>query len=419
MINNNFLTRERIKPFCCVLVLIIFCSNTLNSQIFLQAKLLFAIYMLISLTVLWFFGKMKIKKQEVRVVLFLVGCIMLSMIINLDFNNFNGNIIVAAQVVSAFVFAQSINRKKFWGYYRDAMLLISAYSLILNYVFPIFSLEKVFPVISNKLNVQFYYSVISVKIKSYGYFEARNYGIFSEPAVFVFFIFCALYIDYCSEKEVTKKIAAAVVLVLAMFSTFSPVGILTAIFFLALYLNEIHKATCPAYIKIGIVALIFFGVFFIFSTDVVNSGVTGALSKATIERGNGKGRMDALLLNLDYWVQKPFFGNSIGVSEQIANRLGFNTTSTGAMLSCYGFLFSIAVSFLQCKSMLFFSRSKPLVVRILTILCFEIIINNHGFLQSEWYWLFSLIALGDNNNEASDYLRGNAKKIINNTLNHL
>ena len=131
---------------------------------------------------------------------------------------------------------------------------------------------------------------------------------------------------------------------------------------------------------------------FLFNQEL-NSGILFSLSKATIETGNGLGRVNAILENLDVWLHRPIFGGGLKNSTDVAATLGLNTSTTAALLSNFGMLMLLSVSIAQFSSIRYILNGENTFIQILFFVLFLLEINNHGFIQADWFWLFTMIGV--------------------------
>ena len=169
--------------FILVFLLIYIGSNTIVSQVLLSTQVSIVLIAAILLFLAFFKFRISAQKTTLKIVLALIFLVLFSMMINADTENVFGVMIIAVKILSGFLLFSCFDRTMIMKSFTKVILIIAIASIIVTYLFPIFSIEKFFPVITNSNGIKFYNCFLSVKIDSYGYFSARNYGIFSEPAV--------------------------------------------------------------------------------------------------------------------------------------------------------------------------------------------------------------------------------------------
>lgn len=398
--NEGHMRKHNLKSkgyFVLVFFLVYFCSNTLITQTLISAKT--SAYVLLGLSVVAFcFSSNKtLKKKNIYLVFLLICMVLLSMIVNFDLDSLNGYILICIRIVSAILIWLSFDTGLLTHSYVNVMYLLSTASLIVTYVFPLFSIEKLLPVLVNKSGIGFYYGFLSFKINSYGTFSVRNYGLFSEPAVYSFYLLIAV-LFYFSHFDEKKNILGITVICMTMITTFSPIGLVSGITVLLLLLFDVFKnREFGVPIKVFFSLLICVGVALFIKNADLALGLDHTLTRANISEGDGAGRVNSILGNFYDGLENPIFGGGLKaiVAQTIEN--GSNTTTTFSMFSCFGILFSLIVTTLQIMSIktLLVDRKKYLFVVMLVL--FLLNINNHGYIQADWYWIISLYCIGVNN----------------------
>lgn len=386
--------KQKFWYLCAVFFLIMFNYNTLIAQTMISAKISVYIVFAFCFIALLLSKKIKFQKELIIVTVVLMAMIVISMIVNLDFANFNGYIIILLKILGAFFILHTFEKKLFFSSYVSAMTAVAIASLIITYIFPIFSLERFLPIVTNRMGIQFYFGILSFKIKAYGSFELRNYGLFSEPAVYCFYLFIGVLFSFNKDELELKDIAKIAIMSLTMITTFSPVGFASALvvyigLVVYVFMKKRNGATKLSVLMMGIVSVLIF----LFNSSL-RRGFVLMKQKATLSTGTGAGRMMSIIGNLLQGLKTPIFGGGLASIVEQSNKIGFNTSTTGASFLGFGLFFMVFVIYLQIKSVYSVIPPKKLFLFICMAALFFFQINNHGLIQSDWFWIVTLIGVG-------------------------
>ena len=385
---------KKIWCFCAVFFLTLFNYNTLISQTIVSPKI--SAYLVFAFCIIGLVANKRIIVQEnlLFVSAILIGLVLISMLVNLDFGNLNGYLIIVMKILGTLLILHTYEKKLFFASFTQVSTVVAIASLIINYVFPIFSLERFLPVVTNRLGIQFYFGILSFKIKTYGSFGLRNYGLFSEPAVFCFFLFIGVLFAFNKEELLPKDILSIAIMALTMITTFSPAGLFSAvvIYFILLYIVFFNNHKSASKVGVLLVGAICVSMFLFYSG--FKDGINVILSKADISNGSGAGRLQSIVNNLLQGLKSPIFGGGLAAIVEQANQLGFNTSTTGASLLGFGLPFMVFVICLQIISIYSVLPPKRVLLFICMLILFFLQINNHGLIQSDWFWIVTLLGVG-------------------------
>ena len=397
---------KKLLYYLIALFMIVFNSNTLVTQIVVSTRLSALIVFAFCLLVFLFSDIRKnteIQKSTLFAVVLLPVAIILSMLVNFDFSNINGYIIIVMKIIGAFFMLVSCDREMFFESFYKVMVVLSVASLVATYPLSALIPDQYFPVVTNRVGIQFYYMLFSFKIKSYGAFALRNYGIFSEPAVYCFYLFLATLFSFYKKDFTSKDIISVAVLAVTMVTTFSPIGLITAIctyFILAnrIIFSEHKKPLKYTVLIVGALAILLF----VYNTTL-NNGMALIEEKATLGSGDGAGRVQSIINNYIEGLKTPIFGGGLVAITDQTFEMGYNTTTTGASFLGFGIIFMVFLIVLQIKSVLYFTNKNNIMFKVLMMVLFFLQINNHGYIQSDWFWIITLAGLGGITNNETDY----------------
>ena len=379
-------------------------SNTIITQVVISTQI--SIILIASVLLFLFLAKFRINatRSSLKILTALILMMFISLVLNADSENFFGVFIIAIKILSGFLLFSCFDRVRILKAFCRIMVFFAIASLIVTYLFPIFSLEQFFPVVTNSTGVRFFNCIFSLKIDSYGYFASRNYGIFSEPAVYCYYLLIAAISDIFFFEDSVWKYLSVVILCITMITTLSPMGIVCAFPLLILAFVDMHRTKEVSLMKkSGLLLLLIIVVVLLLSNEAVRRGLTFAFQKSDLTSGSGEGRMRAIWLDFAYWVRRPLFGGSLQRLTKITATIGHNTSTTGAMFVSFGMFFAGTVTYLQYKSVKFFTEKRGLFITLLVFVLYILTINNHGLLPCDWYWYFAFIGIcGANNNESTD-----------------
>lgn len=379
-------------------------SNTIISQVVMSTQISIILIAAVLMALFVFKFRLNATKYSVRVVVILMFLVFFAMTINADTENFVGVLIIAVKLLSGFLLFSCFDRVRILKSFCKVLIVVSVASLIVTYIFPIFSLERFFPLVTNSSGIRFYNCFLSFKIDSYGYYSSRNYGIFSEPAVYCYYLFIAAISDLFLFAPSWKKYTTIAIMCVAMITTLSPVGFISVIPIVILAIIDMHKSKSVSTLqKLAMFLVILIVVVLLLSDEKIQHNLQFAIQKGDLSAGSGEGRLRSIWLDLAYWIRRPFFGRSLMTANKVTNTLGFNTSTTGTMLVSFGLIFSGMVTFMQYQSVKFFTKNKGVIVTIIFFVLYIVSINNHGFIQCDWYWYFAFIGIcGAEKNVSTD-----------------
>ena len=378
-----------------VFVLIYFGSNTLYSQVVLSSQV--SSLLVFSLTVALYVYNVRKNSyfctDSIIILALMILFILVAVVINWDLDNMNGYLIIFMKMIGAYLLLKVLDFSRLLKAYSDIIFAVAIYSLIVTYIFPVFSLEKLFPAITNSMGIRFYNCFLSFKIDSYGMYELRNYGLFSEPAVYCYYLFLAAMFIYANKKLSTYSCIQLCVLIFTMFTTFSPIGFICAVF---VYCCMVGKLLNERKSLMTLSACLFSSLIFVavvLSNAKMITGFEFTISKATLEYGNGAERLNSFISCIVKWLEYPFTGGGLKSVVEISSFLGSNTSTTGTFLVGFGLFFAVLVCYVQFLSISRILNKESVLIKIVFFVMFILQINNHGLVQGDWLWMLTMIGV--------------------------
>ncbi len=377
-----------------VFILIYAGSNTVFSQVVISTQRTIVLTAVFLLFLSFMKFRYRIQKNAVKILVALEALIVISLLINSDLDGFRGCMIIAIKILNGFLLFTCFDKRRVLAAYCRVMYLIAIASLVITFLFPLLSIHKLFPVLVNSMGVRFYNCLLSVKIDSYGLFALRNYGIFSEPAVYCYYLFLAAMLTYFLDRGNGKRYLRVLLLCVTMLTTFSPVGILCGILLgLIVIVEAMRKKTVSSGMKLGLVAAVIIVLGIVLFNGEIQRQTLAALSKLNFSGGSGEGRLRAIWLSFVTALRRPFFGGSMKTNSAIVNMLGYNTSTTGTMMVAFGVFFTGIVTVLQYKSVKTITEGAGMFMTVLFFTLYLIMINDYGLIQGDWYWYFAFIGI--------------------------
>ncbi len=371
-------------------VMFLFLSrNTLYSSLYLGVENSYYILLVMSLPLLYKYFKNTFA-SDIKTRLFKTFCTFIAFIVVVtllkgDFQSYIFSTIVSLCI--GYIYSRMIIFEKFKRFFVLVICLLSISSIV-NLVF-----IKTLSV--NSTILEFLRTTGLYKINSSGtpffclftsfvadfknYF--RNFSIFTEPAFFQFYIFFAFLIEIFSQNK--NKIKKIIILLLAVFSTFSAAGIimliLTFIYFI-IYGIVYKKKEYFLWIFIIILAL---GTIMFFNHNIYILFINSAKKIYTFNQSS-VARYGSILNNIVEFVKSPIIGNKFDFI--IMGRTITNTFFSSAAI--FGFAFPIFLMTIMYNTVSNISKNKW--NKLFAFIILFLSINNHIFFGVQSFWIIFL-----------------------------
>lgn len=278
-------------------------------------------------------------------------------------------------LILASFFCVNVSFDIFCKYYSKIMFCLALCSVITFVIYEIaYSVLEIFPLIENTGGHEFYNMGLSFVQKKMMYYSHRNYGVFREPGVYVFYLIFAVIIELFYNNEISAK--KIVTLSLATFLTFSTAGWIILFFVFFIYLLLINKTLNSGRKKFILSIMIFIGVFYILrNQNFVDEFIFHKFSEGNSSKAS---RFDSLWLNLRMLTSNPHgFITGLGYSyvennfEIFADKYNSfatdNTNTIFRMLAIHGVPYVLIIVSLLANFIKKFSEQKNVVVFLFLI----------------------------------------------------
>ncbi len=350
-------------------------------------------------------GKIQVMRKPTITVAMLIGILIIVSLIKLDFQMYIISIIF--YILTALLFIHIYTFEGFFSKYSNIITFLAAYSIIICYIirpiiFEIGTNSNLIGVITNSAELSFFDLGLGFIVsKSY---YLRNFGIFREPGIYQFFLLIALFYELLFRKY-RYRYFNAIVVALAILSTFSPPGILVMGIVIILHIiklkrleqiNKNHIIVITATIVVG--TIIFFYLYF--NNSNFYDVVTQSIKKLFTHNDSSSTRIQSLTRNIGLFFNSPIWGNDF---EVVQNGPIYNTNTTFSTLAMFG----VFVGIMKLK--LFYELSKKidgkLDIVIATFFSFIVLINTQFLLGNSMFWIliFSSFMIEDNSNDDNQW----------------
>ena len=191
-----------------------------------------------------------------------------------------------------------------------------------------------------------------------------------------------------------RKYFCLILLCATMFTTFSPIGVLSgAVILVFSVIDMISAANVSSLRKTFFIALTIIIILIVVLLEGAQNLIDLAMSRSDLSTGSGQERIASIYYDLAYWVKRPIFGRSLKMVNVVTKYLGFNTSTTGTMLLSFGVFFGGIVTYMQYKTIRFFTLGRRWITTAVMFVVFMLAINNYSYIQNDWYWYFTFIGV--------------------------
>jgi hypothetical protein len=310
------------------------------------------------------FSKMNIStvSKNLPLYLFIVTIPLLINFLSIDVIR-GGDYYFLVLICLALLFANLVNPIFFYLDYVYILSILVAISLISLYLYILFGIDIYIYSFTNPSGLLFHSNFFSNALDSsyVGFFE-RNYGIFSEPGVYIGFImFGFIGIKYIDSKR-TKKIIFTL-FSLGLLSTGSRLIFIFIFILLLIILQNRYKVKKSLKALLAICILLSLGWGFMMDSNRGDSFIY-------------------LFKNID--MSHLLYGQGLGILEDIASEIGYFTSTWAALLIAYGAIFTLMVFLLITISAY---KSSHGLLFLIGVMAFS---NSQGLIHNSLFWILSL-----------------------------
>lgn len=355
-------------------------------------------------------------KKKVKVNHYSVFLLILLLIFTLISNtiyetNFNTILYMEIIIVQAFIITTCLSKENFIKIFIKTLILISISSLIGQYVLAPLALDNK---ISCKLYIdeKNYYPMVDLGISfaKYNFGIQRNYSFFREPGVFQIFLLTAMIFTLFSNNISDRnKTTYTIILLLTLASTFSTMGIISALIILIAYVISGQKEK-KGKLMIILLVLISLITFFVLKNESGKFLLDRTFTKLFENTSNESFsvRYYSIYNNILASLNNPIFGMGYdrGFNYIINNLNQFGTNDvTGSLFiiaMAIGWPVALICNYCFYKSITYVARKQQIIIRILIWISLFSSVNSQNILYTNFFWIIIFLSCcreneGDNN----------------------
>lgn len=295
--------------------------------------------------------------------------------------------------ISCSAIVNLVSFDSFKSIYLDILVVLSISSIVIHFInIAAPGLLSIFPMHENEGGYPFRFCVLGVaSTPEYGDF--RNWGIFREPGVFVFYLCLGLIFELFSKKI---NFGRVVCYIITITTTLSTAGFVIAgcIFIVFLFCSK--QATAKQ--RFLFFLLLVVGFAYLLLSGMANDIIEVVFGKLLYENDSTASRAGSVATNLNIWLDNfisVFWGHGYTFVEQNFSNFqdmrigGENNTNTALkMLAVYGFFFTCILYGLTFKSCMKHFKSVGFIIFFLIIL----LQSNEDLIVSFYTYLLAFYA---------------------------
>lgn len=329
-----------------------------------------------------------LKKNGITVVAIMSAIVLLSSFIN-NGRIKGGDITLIFTLLSAFLVACVYEKNKFFLLYRNVILILTGYSLLI-WLFVAIGIITPYSV----------YNIASTHLKSFGGclfngdgFLTRNFSIFREPGVFSFFLCSAFMLECAQERKLQWK--RLLLYVFGILTTFSTGGILV---FLLLIISKMFLDKSSSNFFFGAFLLIAIIIALPFVPDIQEL-VFGKLSDE--DNVSRIARLSSFTIPINIIIKNPILGCGLDNFADIYVRQGgflaFDVgvgSATNTILNAAA-VWGIVMALFYLLTYWRFTKilSSFSLKRVLFFVCFLALLSNEDLRFTMMAYIFPFIAI--------------------------
>lgn len=251
--------------------------------------------------------KKTISKMSFLYAILIAASAFLSMLINQDFGN--DNFFIISTLICGFFISNLFSRDEYLNAYSKAILFYCVFSIIATYVLHPLVMQgslNIFPVYTNHTGTPFTDYGFAYVVRWYGF--RRNQGYFTEPGVFQFYIFIAIFIEVFYFER--KNYLSLIILFLTLVSTFSTIALIGLIPLIIIYFIKSYKIHIKKHLVIF--ALLSLAIYMFFNNNTFYETVRYSVFEK-LHGFDGKSfvvRFESIQNLLKNITKSPLFGSS-------------------------------------------------------------------------------------------------------------
>lgn len=359
------------------------------------------ILLILHVPLIYIFLKRKNYKNINLLFLLLFIWIIICIVFKKDFKGYNLSILCG--IFLSYIYINIFDLKSILKNFCYIIFFLALYSILTEYfVYPL--IQKIYGItkiqtseliFSNSVGTPFLNMFFTFPVIISGYI--RNFGIFTEPGYYQFYLILALLIISFNSKLFDKKtnIIITIVYLLTIISTFSTAGYMClGIIIMYLYIkfiiflkqkNDYQKII----ITILITVLMFIFIVFIFlKNETLLNLLKMIFEKLTGNSDSTSTRLTGLFYTIKLMFKYPLFGANIYTVLNNNIIIANTNFAFGAIYGIFEFILLIILQYRFCDKIS--GKRKYLIICLIILLLST---NNHFFVSVHSFWQIMLIGL--------------------------
>ena len=368
---------------------------------FAQSQILmFGLIVFLGAAFLWVNRKeflLILKDRRIPMLAFAVLIIVLPMVIKRDWQLMYFSILLC--VLTAIFLTYFTSSREVAKYYVVILVILGIYSVVASYGLKYLArAEMINPgKFLNSSRLTFYNFWFTYVPPSYHWY--RNYGIFREPGVYQFFALLAIYLNnYNVDWDRAWKLwSCNAVLVVTLLSTFAIGGyaelaLLTVFLFFDKKWYRSKSGRIAAAVVVTFAVSLISAFFYFFHHPSFAKTIFYEFYDMFLRLFTGsdsmRDRVDAILVNLQFFVRNPLVGDAIA---EVLHGTNHNTSSTLLLYAIFG----VVGGTLNVAAWiaLLWKRNRNLLGNLILLVIMFMSFNTQNLVANVFFWLFPMMVL--------------------------
>lgn len=399
----NFKLILNIYILFLIFITILFSRNTLITTCVVGFNKSFFISILLYIPLLIIFMiklvKAKIQFKNIKIVIVMIATIIISVLIKKDWQLYNISILYYITMSTILILMADFNQLK--NYYINILLFLAIFSLLTTYVVKplIFTCNLENEIMNSKLivtnSVGYKFLNLFFGFALFNQEYDRNYGIFTEPSYYQFYLIIAIIMILFSKEKKVKDWIKIAILSYTIYTTKSAAGFVVFSITICTYIINYFIINRRERKKLYFLVISFLVLIIVLMaiTDVKDT-MLFIYNKFTTKNDSSLSRFGSITYTINNFSKSPIIGNKISDILSYENHLTNTTIAIGAI---YGVIPFICVIYFSWKFAKRFDLIKVIQFLIMCIIIMSY--NSHVFIGVQSFWLIILLGVSKKNED--------------------
>lgn len=394
------ISKNKVNIYIAIYIfgIILLSRNTMISSVILGFKTSFfiSIVLLIPITLI-FFKKVRKNHLDMKKTIIMgtfVFTLLLSIVMKRDWQLYNVSVIY--YIISGIMLATIIKFQTFKKIYINIFFVLAIFSIVTTYVFkPILiesnvqeQMEKVGLIVNNSSEYKFLNLGLGFALFQKNYI--RNYGIFTEPNFYQFYIIIAMImILFCNTEKLRRieyvKLAVFIATLISTFSSAAFIGLvliaITKLIDIIIRNKDDKRKVMLILVCILILCIV------LANLECVRKIIYETYKKITTINESSESRFGSLKFTVEKIIESPLIGNDIAYIMGYKN---FLTNTTFSFAAIYGIIQLLYITYFSYK----FVEANEIKQGWLKFIALCIVVvsyNSHAYIGVQSFWMILLV----------------------------